>query len=176
MKVIIGLGNPGKEYEKNRHNAGFIALDKIAEAFSFENFAPEEKFEAEISKGEIKGEKVILAKPQTFMNSSGRAAQKILSFYKLGLDSLIVIHDDLDIALGEMRLSLGSRSAGHRGVQSIIDSLGSQDYRRIRIGIKIENRKVPTEKFVLGNFTKEEMAKIGCVINSVPEIIEKELI
>jgi PTH1 family peptidyl-tRNA hydrolase len=176
MKIIVGLGNIGKDYERTRHNAGFMALDVIARGFGFDAFRHEDKFEAEIAEGGIGGEKVILVKPQTFMNASGRAASKVLCFYKQGPQDLLVLHDDLDIPLGEYRASFGSRSAGHKGVQSIIDCVGTQDFKRLRIGIKIPDRKIPTERYVLANFTKEEMGMIEKVIASFPEAIEKELI
>jgi PTH1 family peptidyl-tRNA hydrolase len=176
MKLIIGLGNPGKDYEKTRHNIGFMALDEIARAFRFEDFKMNEKFESEIATGNIGDIKIILVKPQTFMNSSGRAVQKIINFYKIDLKDLIVIHDDLDINAGDFRLAFDSRSAGHKGVQSIIDLIGSKEFNRIRIGIKIENQKVPTEKFVLSNFSKNEKAKTESVISELPRIIEKELV
>ncbi len=176
MKIIVGLGNIGKDYEHTRHNAGFMALERIADALSFDAFHLEDKFEAEIAQGKIGGEKTLLVKPQTFMNASGRAVAKVLGFYKQGPHDLLVLHDDLDIPLGECRASLGSRSAGHKGVQSIIDCVGTQDFRRLRIGIKIPDRKIPTERYVLANFTKEEMEMIEKVIASFPEAIKKELI
>ena len=176
MKAIVGLGNIGKEYEHTRHNVGFMALQKTASRYDFESFHLEEKFESEISAGMIDGEKVVLIKPQTYMNASGRATSKVLNFYKIEIQDLIVIHDDLDIPLGELRVSIGSRSAGHKGVQSIIDCLNSQNFKRMRIGIKIEDRKIPTEKFVLGVFSKEENEKINSIIDTIPEAIEKELI
>ncbi|MDD3006506.1 MAG: aminoacyl-tRNA hydrolase [Candidatus Pacebacteria bacterium] len=175
MKVIVGLGNIGKEYECTRHNVGFMTLDGIAATYNFDSFHREEKFEAELSQGEIGGEKVILVKPQTFMNASGRAVQKILNFYKVDIEDLIVIHDDLDIKLGDFRVAKSRNSAGHKGVQSIIDSLSSKDFNRIRVGIQIENRKIPTENYVLGNFTKEEIAVIKNIIDTLPKAIEKEL-
>ena len=176
MKAIVGLGNIGKEYKKTRHNVGFMTVDEIVTSYEFENFKLEEKFEAEISKGEIKGEKIIFIKPQTFMNSSGRAVQKIMNFYKIEIENLLVIHYDLDIALGEIRTGFGKSSAGHKGVQSIIDFLNSKNFSRIRVGIKIEDRKIPTEKFVLGNFGKDELDIINKIIKILPEKIEKELI
>jgi PTH1 family peptidyl-tRNA hydrolase len=176
MKLIIGLGNPGKEYETTRHNVGFMTVEHIAETCGFANFGKEEKFEAEIAAGNINNEKILLAKPQTFMNSSGKSVQKMMSFYKISTDELIVIHDDLDIPVGEFRLAMGSRSAGHKGVQSIIDLLGTNKFHRVRIGIKIEERKIPTEKFVLGNFDKNELEKINSVIDETIAAIEKELI
>jgi len=176
MKLIVGLGNIGKEYEKTRHNVGFMAVDKISDFYKFENWSLEEKFETEIARGEIKNEKIILIKPQTFMNLSGRAVQKTMNFYKIETKDLIVIHDDLDIALGTFRLGFGRSSAGHKGVQSIIDYLGSKDFNRIRVGIQIPDRKIPTEKYVLGNFSKEESGTINGILGCLPETIEKELI
>lgn len=176
MKAIIGLGNIGKEYERTRHNVGFMALDKIAATYSFGPFHLEDKFEAEISQGTIKDEKIILVKPQTFMNASGRSVQKVLNFYKLTMQDIIVIQDDLDIMLGNHRVSFSRNSAGHKGVQSIIDSLSSKDFKRIRVGIKIEDRPIPTENYVLGNFTKEETETIEKIIDILPGAIEKELV
>lgn len=176
MKAIIGLGNLGKEYEHTRHNVGFMALDKIAATYGFGHFHPEDKFEAEISQGTIKDEKIILVKPQTFMNASGRSVQKVLNFYKLNVGDIIVIQDDLDIMLGDYRASFARNSAGHKGVQSIIDSLSSKDFKRIRVGIKIENRKIPTENYVLGNFTKEETETVEKIIDILSGAIEKELV
>jgi len=175
MKIIVGLGNIGKEYEHTRHNAGFLAADRVAGAFGFDAWHAEEKFEAETAAGIIAGEKVLLVKPSTYMNLSGRAVQKVMQFYKLTREELTVIHDDLDIPLGEYRVSCDSRSAGHKGVQSIIDHLGSQQFKRLRIGIKIPDRRTPTEKFVLGNFTREEETQLSAVIEASPLITEKEL-
>lgn len=175
MKIIVGLGNIGKEYERTRHNAGFLAAERLAAAFGFDSWRAEDKFEAETAAGVIAGERVILMKPSTYMNLSGRAVQKVMQFYKLALEDLTVIHDDLDIPLGEYRVSIDSRSAGHKGVQSIIEHLGSQQFRRLRIGIKVPDRRTPTEKFVLGNFTREEEIQLSAAIEAVPLITEKEL-
>lgn len=176
MKIIAALGNPGKEYARTRHNAGFIAADLLSDHYNFESFRKEDRFEAEISTGVIDSNKCILVKPQTFMNSSGRAVQKVLAFYKLTPDDLIVIHDDLDIPVGCLRLSFDSRSAGHRGVQSIIDTLGSKEFWRLRLGIKVDDQKAPTERFVLSAFPKDEEEKLFAALAEVPETIEKELI
>ena len=110
------------------------------------------------------------------MNASGRAIRKILDYYKISNENLIVIHDDLDIPLGEMRAAFGRNSAGHKGVQSIIDCLGSKEFNRIRIGIKIPDRNIPTEKFVLGNFSQEEFVLFNDIIETVSEKTRKELI
>lgn len=175
MKIIAGLGNPGLEYQATRHNLGFMALDRIASEYQFDNFHLEKKFEAEISEGNIGQEKCLLVKPQTFMNRSGESLQKILNFYKQDIKNLLVIHDDLDIVVGEFKIAFDRNSAGHKGVQSIIDSLSSKEFKRIRIGIKVEDQKTPTEKFVLERFGKLEKEKINAILNNINYIIEKEL-
>ena len=172
MKLIIGLGNPGEEYKKTRHNAGFLAVNKIANNFRFPVSSFQSKFNAEISQGIIDEEKIILAKPQTFMNNSGQAVKAIIDYYKIKPEDIIVIHDDLDILLGEYKISKNKNSGGHKGVQSIIDYLGTKDFTRIRIGIGIENKKTPTEKFVLERFGEDEM---GIVEGVIEEIIKKEI-
>ena len=172
MKLIIGLGNPGEEYKKTRHNAGFLAVNKIADNFQFPVSSFQSKFNAEISQGIIDDEKIILAKPQTFMNNSGQAVKAIVDYYKIDLEDIIVIHDDLDILLGEYKISKNKNSGGHKGVQSIIDYLGTKDFTRIRIGIGTENKKTPTEKFVLEGFSEEEMKVVEGVIE---EVVKKEI-
>jgi len=172
MKLIVGLGNPGKEYENTRHNAGFLVVNEIASRFRFPSFVFESKFYAEISKGAISGAKVILSKPQTLMNNSGKSVKSILCYYKIDLKSVVIIHDDLDIALGSHRISKNRGSAGHRGVESVIDCVGTKDFARIRIGIGIENRKASTENFVLEEFKKEEMVEIGKAIERIVDDLE----
>lgn len=161
MKLVIGLGNPDNKYAENRHNSGFIIIDELKEAWNFPDFEFSKKFDAEISEGVLEGEKIILAKPQTFMNNSGESVQKIISFYKLIPEDIIVIHDDLDINLGEFKISTDCGPAGHNGVQDIIDKIGTQNFKRIRIGIEgAEQRKtrtVPGDVFVLQDFSKEEL-------------------
>ncbi len=164
MRLIIGLGNPGDKYQNNRHNAGFIILDELKKEWNFPDFEFSKKFEAEISEGNLNGEKIMLAKPQTFMNNSGSAAQKIISFYKLAPEDIAVIHDDLDIDFGIYKISEDSSAAGHNGVQDIMDKLGTQKIRRIRIGIEgteqRKNRLVPGDVFVLQDFSTEELETI----------------
>ena len=172
MKLIIGLGNPGEKFEKTRHNAGFLTVDKIANSIQHSVFSIQQKFNAEISNGIIDNEKIILAKPQTFMNNSGQAVKAIINYYKIDPKDIIVIHDDLDIPLGEYKISKNKNSGGHKGVQSIIDHLGTKDLSRIRIGIMVEDKKTPTEKFVLEKFSKEEMG----VVNETIEEIKNEIV
>lgn len=164
MKIIIGLGNPGKKYEKNRHNAGFIVLDELQKDWGFPDFEFSKKFEAETTEGIFKDEKIILAKSQNFMNNSGKSVQKIISFFKLTPENIIVIHDDLDIKLGESKIANDSGSAGHNGVEDIIEKLGTKKFKRIRIGIegeeKRKTRTIPGDVFVLEDFSTEELEAI----------------
>jgi PTH1 family peptidyl-tRNA hydrolase len=180
MKLIIGLGNPGQKYEATRHNLGFIFLDKLQEKWSLPDFKLEKKFVAEISLGEFNGEKIILAKPQNFMNLSGEAVQKILAFYKLAPEDLLVVHDDIDIPAGKYKLATDSTSAGHNGVQNIIDMLGTKKFARLRIGIKNEitdeeKNQMDVSDFVLGELTPEELEKITMIEKDIIEEVAKIL-
>jgi PTH1 family peptidyl-tRNA hydrolase len=163
MKLIVGLGNPGKEYEKTRHNIGFRILNEMAGGFKFEK-----KFNAEIKK-----EKLIFAKPQTFMNNSGVAVAAIAKFYKIKPENIIVVHDDMDLAFGKIKISFGSRSAGHNGVQSIIDSLGTNEFYRIRSGIGHRPEKIPAEKYVLQKFSAPEEKEMKKIISEAVEKIKE---
>jgi peptidyl-tRNA hydrolase, PTH1 family len=164
MKLIVGLGNPGKQYEKTHHNSGFIILDELKSIFNFPDFIFEKKFNAEATEGKINEEKIILAKPQTFMNLSGTSVRSILDFYKISSEDLIVIHDDVDIEFGKIRTSEDSGAAGHNGVQNIIDNIGTQKFKRFRIGTLGEEKrkelKMPVDDFVLQKFSDEEMETI----------------
>jgi peptidyl-tRNA hydrolase, PTH1 family len=175
MKLIVGLGNPGEKYKKTRHNAGFLAADKIVSSIKYQALSAQSNFYSDISQGLLDNKKVILAKPQTFMNESGKAVRAVLDYYKIKPEDIIVIHDDLDIPLGEYKISKNKNSGGHKGVQSIIDYLGTKDFTRVRVGIEIENRKIPTEKFVLEKFNKEEMETIESVIEEVCGEIVKNI-
>jgi len=168
MKIIIGLGNPGEKYVRNRHNTGFIVIDKLRKKWDFPEFKLEKKFNSDISEGLLKIQnsksKILLIKPQTFMNRSGEAVQKILSFYNLTPSDLVLIHDDLDIEIGNYKISKDSSAAGHNGIQDIFDKLGTQEIKRMRVGVEIEggreNRKLPGEAFVLQDFTDSEYEKV----------------
>lgn len=164
MKLLVGLGNPGNQYENTRHNAGFIVLDEIQKNLSFPEFEFNKKFNAQISEGNFGGEKIILAKPQTFMNLSGQSTSAIMTFYKIPLENLTVIHDDLDLDLSAFKISTDSSAGGHNGVSSIFETLGTQKVRRIRIGIegaeKKLQRQISGSDFVLQNFSQEEIETI----------------
>ncbi len=155
IALIIGLGNPGKKYSNTRHNIGFEIIDKLSEKNNFPEFRFSKKFDALISEKD----NIILVKPQTFMNQSGKSVRAITSFYKT--KELIVIHDDIDLLLGKIRVSENRGGAGHKGVESIIKHLGTKDFTRIRIGIQPEKGKPNNvEKFVLQRFKKEEIKQI----------------
>lgn len=169
MKTILiaGLGNPGKEYEKTRHNAGFRLLDyfRNENRDNFSDWKFNKKINGDISIGKTDGKKIVLLKPQTFMNLSGKAIQAAVNFYKIPIEDLIVIHDEIDLPLGIFRFSKNSSSAGHKGAQNIIDALGTKNFMRLRIGVDNRGgRKIETEKYVLEKF-----------LNSEQKIIQKTL-
>jgi peptidyl-tRNA hydrolase, PTH1 family len=171
MKLIVGLGNPGSKYSVTRHNAGFIALDRLASQLDA-SFSENKKLKAEIAKTA----EVIMLKPQTFMNLSGLAVKLALDYYKIDINDLIVLHDDLDIDQGKFKTTTSSRAAGHNGVQSIIDELGSQDFRRYRIGIRpAEPSPIPTEKFVLSRFEPSEIRLLETPLEAITSEIKKIL-
>jgi|WetSurMetagenome_2_1015567.scaffolds.fasta_scaffold335394_2 peptidyl-tRNA hydrolase, PTH1 family len=163
MKTILiaGLGNPGKEYEKTRHNAGFMFVDyyfdKFRDKFGFSDWKFKKNLNAEISIGRHVDEKQILLKPQTFMNGSGYSIKKALNYFKIDIADLKIVHDDIDLSLGKMKINLGSSSAGHKGVQDIIEKIGTKDFTRIRYGIYNRSEtKIETDKYVLEKFTPQE--------------------
>ncbi|SRR6266481_1427800 len=160
MKLVIGLGNPGEKYKETRHNAGWLALDFFREKL---NFSKTETFgKSKICKLSSEFGSGLFVYPQTFMNESGEAVLELLNFYKLSREDILILHDEIDLPLGAIRFTASSSAAGHNGVKSIIEKLGSQDFKRIRIGIENrENKKqIPTDAFVLQNFNSEELQKI----------------
>ena len=150
MKLIVGLGNPGKSYENTRHNIGFMIIDHFANTTNWKN-----KWSALYTEIIINNEKVFLIKPQTFMNLSGNALIEFANFYKINLEDILVIQDDLDLEVGKYRLKINSSSGGHNGIKSIIERLGSNSFARLKIGIS-NNKRIDTKDYVLGKFTKEE--------------------
>ncbi len=155
MYLLVGLGNVGKEYEMTRHNFGFLLLDKIIEGHNF-NFAFK-KFKSEVFTGQINQKKIIAIKPQTFMNRSGRAVMEVANFYKIELKNIIVLHDEVDLEFGKIRVKLGGGSAGHNGLKSIDEMLG-KDYLRVRLGVgKSKIPQIDVADHVLGRFEKEEI-------------------
>ncbi|MFH1749306.1 MAG: aminoacyl-tRNA hydrolase [bacterium] len=178
MKIIVGLGNPDKKYQNTRHNIGFRFIEKLAEMPDIcpvdkkLNFKDNKKFQSEIAETKTNGEKIVLVKPQTYMNVSGTAVQKILGYYKAENTDLIVISDDIDIPIGSSRIRLNGSSGGHKGIQDIIQSLGTNNFIRIKIGINTidtdidPKNKIDTTGFVLQQFQKRELAIIKKVVDS----------
>jgi PTH1 family peptidyl-tRNA hydrolase len=157
MYLIVGLGNPGKAYEGHRHNIGFMAIDAIAHAYGAT--PPAKKFHGELSECNVGGEKLLLLKPHTFMNLSGKAAQAALAFYKLPLENLIVLHDELDLPLEKLRIKKGGGANGHNGIKDIDRLLGA-DYWRVRLGIDHPGMAAQVHGYVLSNFDKEERPRV----------------
>jgi PTH1 family peptidyl-tRNA hydrolase len=153
MKLIIGLGNPGLKYQKTWHNLGFIAIDKLRVDLKLPEFKENKKLKAFTAEGQLENDKIILAKPETYMNESGRTAELIRNYYKMNLEDIIVIHDDVDLELGKIRIVKNSSAGGHNGIKSIIEYLNSQDFIRIKIGAKTSKlAKVETADYVLEKF------------------------
>ena len=173
MLLIIGLGNPGKEYEKTRHNISFVVLNKLMADLELDDWADNKKFRAEIAEGKIDKEKILLFKPQTFMNNSGQSVSAAAKFYKIKPADIWVIHDDLDLPLGKIKIQRDRSSAGHNGVQSIIDALSTQNFVRFRIGIAPAK---PTKKsgadFVLGRFSLAEAATLKKTLSTAVKTIK----
>lgn len=154
MKLIIGLGNPGKEYEKTRHNAGFMALDLIAQELHVE--ANQNKFKGLYAKTNVGRNGVILLKPQTYMNLSGESVREVMEYFKIPKEDILVIYDDMDLPVGKIRLRQKGSAGGQKGVKNIIQHLGTQEFNRIRVGIGKDDR-IPTVDYVLGKVRKEDM-------------------
>ncbi len=151
MLLMVGLGNPGAQYARQRHNIGFMAVDRIAAAYQFGPWRA--KFSSRICEGILDGVKVMLQKPETFMNRSGLAVAQAANFYKLALDDLVILHDELDLAAGKIKIKTGGGVAGHNGLRSIAAAIGSRDFRRVRFGIGHPGDKARVTGHVLGNFS-----------------------
>ena len=173
MKLIVGLGNPGKEYSTNRHNIGFLCINHFARIhrIALDN----KKGKARIGIGTVPGNEVVLAKPQTYMNASGIAVSQLMQRYKITLEDLIVVHDDLDLPLGKIRIRQGSSAGGHNGIKSIIACLGTQDFIRIRVGIsrpQAEGECAETVvDYVLGDFCPDDRKVVEDTIHRVSDVI-----
>ncbi len=172
MKIIIGLGNPGEKYDNTRHNAGFTVISDFKSKISnFSDWKINKKFNAEISEGKTDGEKIVLLKPHTFMNNSGQAVAAAVRFYKIKPADILVIHDDIDLPLGKIRIKKDGASGGHRGVESIIAALGINNFPRLKIGVAPEKRSknFDAAKFVLKKFAKAEEKMVGDIIKKATE-------
>ncbi len=166
MKLFVGLGNPGAKYARNRHNIGFMALDRIAEDHGFGPW--KSKFQAEMAEGRLGGEKVLLLKPQTFMNRSGQSVGEAMRFFKLDSTDVTVFHDELDLAPGKVRVKAGGGHAGHNGLRSIHEHI-SNAYDRVRLGIGHPGRKDMVSPYVLSDFAKADADWLEDVLRGVSD-------
>jgi len=173
MRLVVGLGNPGSRYARNRHNVGFMAVNAIARKHGSPGFRS--RFKGELAEGPIGGERVLLLKPQTFMNLSGESVGEAARFFKILPSEIVVIHDEIDLRPGKLRVKLGGGSAGHNGLRSI-DTLLGPDYWRVRIGVGHPGIKELVQPYVLQNFSGEELAGwveplLGAVAEMVPLLL-----
>lgn len=168
--ILVGLGNPGREYRGNRHNVGFMTIDRLSEAFAIKISKVQAK--ALVGSGQWEGRKIILVKPQTYMNLSGDAVGSLLRYYKVPLAQLMVAHDDLDLPVGVIRLRPGGGSAGQKGVASTINKVGTQNFPRLRIGIGRPPGQMAAADYVLQNFSKADQEIIDPTIDRAVEAIK----
>ncbi len=169
LKLIVGLGNPGDQYRFSRHNFGFLVLDQLAEdqEIRISQFG----FDALWGKGIIAGQSVLLAKPQTFMNLSGKSVRKLADFFKIVVEDVLVVHDDLDLPFGTIRLKAGGGQGGHKGLISIHDSLGGPEFQRVRLGIGKPARRSAVERYVLQPFTEIESRHLPKMIRTAADAV-----
>lgn len=173
MKLIVGLGNPGREYELTRHNIGFMAIDELAKRWNIS--LNEQKFKGVFGAGFVNGEKVILLKPLTYMNLSGESIRPLMDYYKIDVDDFVVMYDDLDIPVGKLRLRMKGSAGGHNGVKSTISHLGTQEFQRIRMGIDRPKNGMKVVDYVLGRFTSEEIPDVNHSIEKATDACEEWL-
>lgn len=172
MKLIVGLGNKGKEYENTRHNIGFMMLDKMLDSLNLKE--GKEKFGGLYFETNINGEKIIFLKPMEYINLSGDVIIKFVNFYKIDIEDILIIHDDLDLAIGTFKIREKGGSGGHNGLKNIESQLKTKNYHRIKIGIS-NNKQIDTKDYVLGKLNKEEKAKLFPIINLGPALLNDYL-
>jgi PTH1 family peptidyl-tRNA hydrolase len=167
--LIVGLGNPGSKYLWTRHNAGFMVLDRFCQNAGIA--VTRKSFSGLYGEGDVQGERLLFLKPQTFMNLSGRSVVQVLNFHKLSIQNLIVIHDDLDIPYGRVKLKEGGGHAGHNGLRSLLQELGSGQFLRVRIGIGRPLHEDPAD-YVLSNFSKEELSVLPRLLEGAVDLLQ----
>jgi PTH1 family peptidyl-tRNA hydrolase len=172
--LLVGLGNPGKEYDNTRHNIGFLSIDSFVDKTDeMEDWIQKKDFKCLVSGGKISDTRVIAIKPTTFMNLSGEAVQAVANFYKIHPDNILIIHDELDIDFGQIRLRKGGSSAGHNGIKSVVQHIG-EDFGRVRIGVGPKKpARMKSEDFVLQKFSGEEQAQLPNLLQEVNAIISE---
>ncbi|MFH1145595.1 MAG: aminoacyl-tRNA hydrolase [bacterium] len=169
MKLIVGLGNPGNEHSSARHNAGWIILDNLFPGLDYQKFTDKSL----VAKVKLGNENGMTLKPQTYMNESGQSVVEVMNFYKIKKEDIVVLHDDVDLPLGTIRTTDNSSSAGHKGVQDIIEALGTQEFKRIRIGIGRPIDNTATEDFVLQSFSQAELEELEKLSPQIQEALTK---
>ncbi|KJV07638.1 aminoacyl-tRNA hydrolase [Methylocucumis oryzae] len=178
IKLLVGLGNPGRQYEKTRHNVGFLFLDKVFASYG-SAWNVESKFQGIMAECSVADNKLLLLKPQTFMNRSGLSVGQVLRYFKLSIDQVLVIHDELDLSVGVSRLKKGGGHAGHNGLRDIIQHLGSNDFYRMRIGIGRPASGISVADYVLSAPMKEDMDMLNGVLDEVlsylPQIVAGDI-
>ena len=174
LYLIVGLGNPGADYARTRHNAGFLVADRLAERWRA-GWTYEKKFNARLASAQRNGRRVLLCEPQTYMNSSGEAVGAVAAFYRVPLNALLVVVDDADLPLGELRLRPGGSSGGHHGLESVERHLGTREYARLRIGIGRQSGEREITGYVLGRFGSTEAALADRVLSVATEQAESWL-
>lgn len=172
MKLIVGLGNPGRDYDGTRHNVGFMAIDRIVLALGL-NF-DRNKFNGSYCTDIINGEKVIFLKPLEYMNLSGNVIRRFVDFFDISISDILIIHDDLDMDVGRIKLRPRGSSGGHNGLKNIESNLGTQEYSRVKIGIS-NNKKYDTKDYVLGKFSKDELDIINKTFDMMPDLFNDYL-
>jgi len=158
MYLIVGLGNPGPDYIKTRHNVGFMFLDYLAAQHNI--LFNSSKWQAQVANLRLWGESLTLVKPETFMNRSGLSVSRIAAYYKVEIEKIIIIHDDLDMPVGRIKLMTGRGAGGHNGIRSLIENLASKEFPRFKIGIGRPQNKMPIEKYVLANFSTDDLDEV----------------
>jgi len=169
VRLLVGLGNPGSDYARNRHNIGFMAVDEIVRRHSFAPFRS--KFQGELSEGKIAGQKVLVLKPTTYMNDSGRAVHAAMAFYKMPLNDIIVFHDEMDLAAGKVRIKTGGGHAGHNGIRSIQSHIGA-GFKRVRIGVGHPGNKEKVVGHVLKDFSKADQQWVDTLVDAIGNQVE----
>lgn len=169
MKLVVGLGNPGKEYKNTRHNIGFMVLDNYLGKVKFKT-----KFEADYFILEKNNEQILFIKPITYMNLSGKSVKRFVDFYKIAVNDILVIQDDMDMPIGKIKVKKDSSSGGHNGIKSIINELNTQDYARLKIGIG-KSEIIPTERYVVSKFRDEEFKIINDNMTTYTNLIDDYL-
>lgn len=172
--LIVGLGNPGKEYAQTRHNAGFLAVDALAEALQ-EKWKVDKTAKAEVVETRYFDNKLILAKPQTFMNLSGQSVASLMGKFQVEPQDVWIVSDDVALPLGTLRIRKGGSAGGHNGLKSVIEKLGNESFVRFRIGVNEPPANIPLENYVVQKFSKDEFKKLSSVIEKTREIILKSI-